>query len=102
MTSVNVQQNNLYGQTSIENEHVDNNLAVRDMLVSRGIFPEQFPAGEDIKKVEKRLKKDAKKLTIPRRKGSRQLPRCCSNLEQIYSFFDHRCFVKKSDICTGY
>lgn len=68
MTSVNVQQNDLYGQTSIENEHVDNNLAVRDMLVSRGIFPEQFPAGEDIKKVEKRLKKDAKKLNDPKKK----------------------------------
>lgn len=68
MTSVNVQQKDLYGQPPIENEHVDNNLAVRDMLINRGIFPEQFPAGEDIKKVEKRLKGDTKKLNDSKKK----------------------------------
>ena len=62
MTSVNVQQKDLYGQTAIENEHVDNNVAVRDMLVGRGIFPEQISANEDIKKVERRLKGEEKKL----------------------------------------
>lgn len=65
MTSVNVQQKDLYGQTPIENEHVDNNLAVRDMLINRGIFPEQFPAGEDIKKGRKapeRRRQEAKRL----------------------------------------
>ena len=63
MTSINVQQKDLYGQNSIETEHVDNNLAVRDMLVSRGIYPEQLPAGEDVKKVERRLKSEEKKIT---------------------------------------
>lgn len=48
--SVNVQQKDLHGMTSIEQEHVDNNKAVRDMLLSRGIIPEQLPAGEDLKK----------------------------------------------------
>ena len=62
MTSINVQQKDLYGQNSIETEHVDNNLAVRDMLVSRGIYPEQLPAGEDVKKVERRLKSEEKKI----------------------------------------
>ena len=62
MTSVNVQQKDLYEQTAIEHEHVDNNIAVRDMLVSRGILPEQFPANEDVKKVERRLKGEEKKL----------------------------------------
>ena len=60
MTSVNVQSKDLYGQQPIENEHVENNIAVREMLVSRGIVPEQLPPAEDIKKVEKRLKKDDK------------------------------------------
>lgn len=60
MTSVNVQSKDLYGQQPIENEHVENNKAVREMLVSRGIVPEQLPPAEDIKKVEKRLKKDDK------------------------------------------
>jgi len=43
MTSVNVQQKDLYGQQEIGKEHVDNNAAVRDMLLQRGIVPEQLP-----------------------------------------------------------
>lgn len=62
MTSINVQQKDLYGQNPIEQEHVDNNTAVREMLVSRGIRPEQLPAGEDVKKVERRLKSEEKKI----------------------------------------
>lgn len=50
MTSVNVQQKDLHGVASIEREHVDNNLAVRKMLLDRGIVPENMPAGEDIKR----------------------------------------------------
>lgn len=67
MTSVNVQQKDLYGQNPIEKEHVDNNLAVRDMLVSRGIYPEQLPAGEDVKKVERRLRTEEKKIIIKKK-----------------------------------
>lgn len=62
MTSINVQQKDLRGQRPIEEEHVDNNAAVRKMLVSRGIYPEQLPAGEDVKKVERRLKSEEKKI----------------------------------------
>lgn len=62
MTSVNIQQKDLYGQAAMEQEHVDNNVAVRNMLLSRGIVPENLPAGEDIKKVEKRLQKDEKQI----------------------------------------
>lgn len=43
MTSVNVQQKDLHGMTSIEKEHIDNNIAVRDMLLSRGIVLHNFP-----------------------------------------------------------
>ncbi|MDO4462355.1 MAG: DNA damage-inducible protein D [Bacteroidia bacterium] len=67
MTSVNVQQKDLYGMISIEQEHVDNNLAVRKMLIERGIVPEDITAGEDIKKVERRLNSEEKKI-IPKRK----------------------------------
>ena len=63
MTSINVQQKDLYGQSSIEKEHIENNTAVRNMMVSRGIYPEQLPAGEDLKKVERRLKSEEKKIT---------------------------------------
>ncbi len=61
MTSVNVQAKELKGLNPIENEHVDNNLAVRKMLLERGIVPEQLPPAEDIKKVERKLNSDEKK-----------------------------------------
>ena len=64
MTSVNVQSKDLYGQTPIEKEHIDNNTAVRDMLISRGIYPEQLPPAEDVKKVERRLSKEDKNSKI--------------------------------------
>ncbi len=63
MTSVNVKQKDLYGQEQITREHIDNNMAVRNMLLKRGIVPEQLPPGEDIKKVERRLKSEEKSLT---------------------------------------
>lgn len=63
MTSVNVQQKDLHGQAQISKEHVDNNVAVRNMLLQRGIVPEQLPAGEDVKKVARRLKSEEKSLT---------------------------------------
>ena len=61
MTSVNVQSKNLIDTPMMEKEHVDNNLAVRKMLLDRGIVPENLPASEDVKKVERRLKSDEKK-----------------------------------------
>lgn len=67
MTSVNVQQKDLYGQTGIEREHVENNTAVRGMLLGRGIRPETLPPAEDVKKVERRLKSEEKKL-LPKKK----------------------------------
>jgi DNA-damage-inducible protein D len=66
MTSVNVQTKNLHGVNPIETEHVDNNSAVRKMLLERGIVPEELPPSEDIKKVERKLKSDEKKLTAPK------------------------------------
>jgi DNA-damage-inducible protein D len=61
MTSVNVQAKDLRGIAPIETEHVDNNAAVRRMLLERGIVPEQLPPAEDIKKVERKLKNDEQK-----------------------------------------
>lgn len=67
MTSVNVQQKDLNGQVGIEREHIDNNSAVRNMLLDRGIRPEALPPAEDVKKVERRLKAEEKKI-IPKKK----------------------------------
>jgi DNA-damage-inducible protein D len=61
MTSVNVQSKDLNGQPPIEREHVDNNTAVRKMLIERGIFPERLNPAEDVKKVERRLKSEEKR-----------------------------------------
>jgi DNA-damage-inducible protein D len=61
MTSVNVQAKDLKGVSPIKTEHVENNTAVRKMLLERGIIPEQLPPTEDIKKVERKLKSDEKK-----------------------------------------
>ena len=51
MTSVNVQTKDLQGETQITREHVDNNAAVRQMLVQRGIVPEDLPPAEDVKQL---------------------------------------------------
>ncbi len=61
MTSVNVQTKDLQGEMQITKEHVDNNAAVRQMLVQRGIVPEDLPPAEDVKKVERRLASESKK-----------------------------------------
>ena len=61
MTSVNVQTKDLHGESNISQEHIANNAAVRDMLVQRGIVPENLPAAEDVKKVERRLASEQKK-----------------------------------------
>jgi DNA-damage-inducible protein D len=62
MTGLNVQNKDLKGQTKIEKEHIDNNVAVRDMLTKRGIIPENLPASEDVKKLQRKLDEDEKKV----------------------------------------
>lgn len=62
MTNYNVEQKDLYGELPITEEHVQNNSSVREMLEQRGIKPENLPPAEDLKKLERRVKKDEKKL----------------------------------------
>ena len=68
MTSVNVQAKDLQGESSITKEHIDNNAAVRKMLTERGIIPENLPAAEDVKKLERRLASEEKKMLKNRKK----------------------------------
>lgn len=68
MTSVNVQAKDLQGEASITKEHIDNNAAVRKMLTERGIIPENLPAAEDVKKVERRMASEEKKLLKNKKK----------------------------------
>ena len=67
MTNVNVQQKDLYGEGQISNEHIENNKAVRQMMIQRGIIPENLPPAEDVKKVERRLASEEKKALINNR-----------------------------------
>lgn len=62
MTNYNVEEKDLQGETAITVEHVENNTSVRDMLGQRGIKPENLPASEDIKKLERRVKREEKRL----------------------------------------
>jgi DNA-damage-inducible protein D len=62
LTSHNVIEKDLKGHEQISEEHVDNNLAVRKILKERGVQPENLPPAEDVKKVERRLKGDEKKM----------------------------------------
>ncbi|MBQ0022573.1 MAG: DNA damage-inducible protein D [Prevotellaceae bacterium] len=62
MTNYNVEQKDLRGEPSITREHIQNNVSVRDMLSQRGIQPENLPAAEDIKKLERRVASADKKL----------------------------------------
>lgn len=62
MTNHNVGQANIQGERAITDEHVQNHVSVRDMLGQRGIKPERLAAEEDLKKLERRVKSDEKKL----------------------------------------
>jgi DNA-damage-inducible protein D len=62
MTAENTQIKNLSGVQSIEKEHVDNNTAVRKIMLERGLVPENLPPAEDIKKLQRKLESEEKVL----------------------------------------
>ena len=75
MTNHNVSEKNLYGENSITTEHVQNNETVREMLGKRGIKPEELPQSEDIKKIERRVATDEKKIE----QSTKKLPKGGNN-----------------------
>lgn len=62
ITNFNVNKNNLSGEPKIASEHVKNNKDVRELLGRNGIKPEELPAEEDIKKLERRIKSADKNI----------------------------------------
>ncbi len=62
ITNFNVKKNDLTGERNITIEHKKNNKDVRDVLVKSGIKPEELPAEEDIKKLERLVNNDNKKI----------------------------------------
>jgi DNA-damage-inducible protein D len=71
ITNYNVESKDLYGEKPITYEHVQNNKSVRDMLGTRGIKPEELPAAEDIKKLERKTAGEEKKIE----KSTKKLPK---------------------------
>ena len=55
ITIHNARAQQLQTERQISTEHVTNNEAVRQTLLSRGIRPESLPPAEDVKKIERRL-----------------------------------------------
>lgn len=78
MTNYNVEEKDLQGEQAITGEHVQNNLSVREMLGQRGIKPENLPPAEDIKKLERRVKSQVKKIAAQ----SGRLPASTEEREQ--------------------
>src|SRR3546814_732000 len=62
VTNMQIKQQDLRDEPDISREHVKNNQDVRKILTDRNIQPESLPPAEDVKKVERRLKAEEKKL----------------------------------------
>jgi DNA-damage-inducible protein D len=70
ITNFNVKKNDLIGETKITTEHVQNNKDVRTLLGKSGIKPEELPAEEDIKKLERKVKSLDKEIANTKLKGN--------------------------------
>jgi DNA-damage-inducible protein D len=62
ITNFNLKKNDLHGEARITSEHIKNNMDVRDVLGKSGIRPEELPPEEDIKKLERKVKSEDKKI----------------------------------------
>ena len=61
ITIHNAREKRMNTEQQISDEHVTNNISVRNTLTSRGIVPENLPPAEDIKKLERKVKTSEKK-----------------------------------------
>lgn len=75
MTNYNVVSKDLYGESPITQEHIQNNRSVRGMLGQRGIKPEELPPAVDIKKMERKVARDEKQIE----ESSQKLPKNKNN-----------------------
>jgi DNA-damage-inducible protein D len=62
ITNYSVKRGYLHTEAQITREHVKNNRAVRRLLKKGRITPEKLPPAEDVKKIERRVKSERKKL----------------------------------------
>ena len=71
ITNFNVKQNDIRGESPISKEYIKNNKDVRGLLEKSGIKPEDLPAEEDIKKLERRVKSATKGIEKKNLKGKK-------------------------------
>jgi DNA-damage-inducible protein D len=70
ITNVNIKKNSrMKRELDISSEHIKNNKDVRSLLAKNDIIPEDLPVAEDVKKVQRRLNSEGKKLS----KGTKKL-----------------------------
>ncbi len=62
ITVFNTKEKDLRTERQITAEHITNNRSVRKILLQRGIKPEELPPEEDIKKLERRVRSEGKKI----------------------------------------
>lgn len=62
ITNFNIKKDDLATEPAITDEHTKSNADVRRVLTERGIVPENLPPSEDVKKVERRVASEQKKL----------------------------------------
>ena len=62
ITNFNVKKSELQGENDITIEHVKNNSDVRNLLKKSGIAPEKLPPEEDLKKLQRKVKAEEKKI----------------------------------------
>ena len=62
ITNFNVKKVDLKGEDQIIGEHIKNNQDVRALLAKSSILPENLPPEEDIKKLERKVKTDDKRI----------------------------------------
>lgn len=62
ITVFNTKEKDLTSERQISAEHITNNRSVRSILLKRGIEPENLPAEEDVKKLERRVNAESKRI----------------------------------------
>lgn len=72
LTSHNVLEKDLKGLESISDEHIENNKAVRRMMLERGVKPEALPPSEDVRKVKRKLDSDIKQIEKEAKKNRKK------------------------------
>ncbi len=62
ITNFNVKHKEISGEENITSEHIKNNKDLRGVLRKNNIIPENLPVEEDLRKVERRVKKEEKRM----------------------------------------